>query len=143
MSASISIAGPLPAIQIDDPEKWLLKVASVAEQMTGALGIAAGTLFAGHPDLTSDLEVILKLLANPSNQLDVWMYFTAFEGAHRVLGRVQAHYPNANLQTIVRPHAGSPNPHLFLQEVVKEVEYDAGVCPLQSIIKRHPGASSL
>ena len=70
------------------------------------------------------------------------MYYAAFEGARQVLAGVRAHFPNANLWTIVRPPAGSPNPQAFLQEVIEEAEYAAGVCPLQGVIKEHPGAGS-
>lgn len=108
--SAVCFTTPLPAIQNEDAEKRLREVASIAEQMTTALGIAAGTLFAGHSGPTSDLEVVLELLADSSNQLDDWLYSTAFEGAHQVLASVRAHFPNANLWTIVRPPARSPNP---------------------------------
>lgn len=114
----------------------------MAENMTIALGIAIGTLFAGDPRLSPDLEVVLELLGNFVKQLEDWIYSAAFEGARQVLAGVRDHYPNTNPWSLVRPPTGSPNPQLFLQQVVKEAEYTDGVCPLQDIIKRRPKARS-
>lgn len=137
-----SCVAPLPNIQIEDAEDWLREVAAVAEQMTTTLGVAVGTLFVGDPRLSSDLEVILELLGDSSNHLEDWIYSAAFEAARQVLVAVRAYHPNTNLWSIVRPPTGSANPQLFLQEVVKEAEYAAGVSPLQDIVKRCPKAGS-
>jgi hypothetical protein len=110
VSFALFDAAPLPATQIDDAEERLWEVTAVAELMTTALGIAAGTLLAGHLHLSSDLEVILELLVDSSNQLVDWIYYAAFEGARQVLAGIQAHHPNTNLWSIVRPPTRSPNP---------------------------------
>jgi hypothetical protein len=72
---------PLPEIQDDDAEARLWDVAAVAEMMWSALGVAVGTPFYGDPRLQTDIETVLTLLGQCTDQLEDWICSAAFEGA--------------------------------------------------------------
>ena len=97
MRGPFVLSAPLPEIQNDDAEARLQEVAAVAEKMKVALGVAMGTLFREDPRLSADIETVLSLLGKSPEQLEDWIYSTAFEGARQVCAGVRAHHPNMNL----------------------------------------------
>lgn len=69
---------PLPEIRFDDAEEWLQHMASLAERMKVALGMAARTFWYMDPNLGEDFEFILMQLQGCPTWMSKWQFSSAF-----------------------------------------------------------------